>query len=306
MNETEQLNAIIRDIDFARRFTGFADGDSADIQKNVADEKIAPNLAGFYATECAVGAVYSQTGIAPAEILRAITTHSLKPEFWLLLQRFANATWKACQPFQGIERIMRPNFVVAGLLPAAEIAKDDHQLTGAASLLLKKMQPALQQDVKSQFLLFESLLKSKSFSREIAENLNACYYEGQNQEAPLFLTKADETTYTAGKKSDEEIAVKIAGLYALESGLDYLHSAYHVSYRRVLNEILNNSIQPKYKELLQRFANATWKAGQPFISPEFIHKENFRPFDLLSDSEKQKDWNEIEKAAKAVSPFITA
>jgi hypothetical protein len=56
----------------------------------------------------------------------------------------------------------------------------------------------------------------------------------------------------------------------------------------------------KDKELLERFANATWKASQPFRSMERIRRSNFIPFDLLPAEEVEKDWVQLQAAAKSL------
>jgi len=53
--------------------------------------------------------------------------------------------------------------------------------------------------------------------------------------------------------------------------------------------------------LLARFANATWKAGQPFRSLSRITRDNFRPAVLLSDDELKKDFDQIRAAAATLA-----
>jgi len=51
------------------------------------------------------------------------------------------------------------------------------------------------------------------------------------------------------------------------------------------------------KILLQRFANATWKAGQPFRGLDRITRDNFVPFYFLQ-MKKLKDWVQIKALQK--------
>lgn len=57
----------------------------------------------------------------------------------LLLARFANATWKAGQPFRSLARITRPNFIPAAMLTDEELQKDFDQIKAAAGKLLEAM-----------------------------------------------------------------------------------------------------------------------------------------------------------------------
>ena len=57
----------------------------------------------------------------------------------LLLARFANATWKASQPFRSLSRITRDTFKPAALLGPEDLAKDYVQIRNAAVKLLEAM-----------------------------------------------------------------------------------------------------------------------------------------------------------------------
>lgn len=45
------------------------------------------------------------------------------------------------------------------------------------------------------------------------------------------------------------------------------------------------------------FANATWKAGQPFRNLSRITRDTFRPVTLLNEEELKKDFVQIQAAA---------
>ena len=135
---------------------------------------------------------------------------------------------------------------------------------------------------------------------EMAMHMEAAYYTGQQQAVPPFL-KPGEDTATVKKASEEEkIATNLAGFYALECGLSYLATAEKKLPSAVLQSILNDSISSDNKRLFERFANATWKAGQPFRGLSKIERKTFTPFDLLPAEEIEKDWVQIKAAAEMV------
>jgi hypothetical protein len=55
---------------------------------------------------------------------------------------------------------------------------------------------------------------------------------------------------------------------------------------------------------MKRFANATWKAGQPFRSLDRITRKTFTCFDLLPPEEVEKDWMQIKAAAIKLSAAL--
>lgn len=58
----------------------------------------------------------------------------------MIFARFANATWKAGQPFRGLNRITRPTFTSFYFLGEADIEKDFVQIKMAAEKLLPLLQ----------------------------------------------------------------------------------------------------------------------------------------------------------------------
>jgi len=52
---------------------------------------------------------------------------------------FSNATWKAGQPFRGLERIRKDNFIPASMLSKEELEKDWVQIRAATEKLLEKL-----------------------------------------------------------------------------------------------------------------------------------------------------------------------
>jgi hypothetical protein len=49
-----------------------------------------------------------------------------------------------------------------------------------------------------------------------------------------------------------------------------------------------------------RFANVTWKAGQPFRGLDRIAHATFTPYYFLTEAELEKDWIQIKLAAGLV------
>ena len=91
------------------------------------------------ALEAGIGYLSERDGLEPVAILEAIVAGRLARADMLLLARFANATWKASQPFRSLSRITRDSFRPAALLSAEELAKDYVQVDTAAARLLEAM-----------------------------------------------------------------------------------------------------------------------------------------------------------------------
>ena len=266
-----------------------------------ADEKIATNLAGFIALECGVGYLVASKGESPIYWLRKIIENKLPEAEWLVLNRFANATWKAGQPFRGLERIAKENFISANFLPQSEIEKDRQQLKAAAQLLLEKLESKKDSSNISQWEAVQTLMQDRNFAMEMAAHLEAAYFMGIGEMVPAFLDPTDQNKTVEKDVLEEKTAINLAGFYALESGISYLAQTQSVTPSETLEAISKESLSPDHKNLILRLANATWKAGQPFRSLERIQRPNFIPFDLLSDSEVEKDWVQIKSAGNMVS-----
>lgn len=311
--ELTKLNELLRDssftVDVARtqdsmyhRSQGNAapsfdvDKDSM-FKKSFKEEKIAVNLAPFYAVECGVGALVDQKSQTPVYWLKKITDKNLDSSEMLLLNRFANATWKAGQPFRSMSRIERENFIVANFLNAEETRKDFDQVHAAASKLLDSLTAYADQPKEEQFKRIAQLMKDKNYALEMAQYVESAFYTAQKKDAPPFLESQQDTNRVDKNKMDEKVATNAAAFYALECGLSYLASAEKKVPSDVLQSIVNDSIDTKDKVLLERFANATWKAGQPFRGLDRISRDVFIPFYFLSKEEIEKDWVQIKSVA---------
>ncbi len=142
----------------------------------------------------------------------------------------------------------------------------------------------MEKDIKT----ISQLLQDKAFATKIAKRQHDAYYL-QNGETP-----------TPFSEEKENIAINLAGFYALECGLDYLVTVQNLSVTEVLNAIASDTINAANKDLLCRFANATWKAGQPFRNLDRITRPVFIPFSSLPKEETAKDWKQITVAAEMI------
>ncbi len=268
------------------------------------EPKIATSIAAFYALESAMGQLIRTKGGTPFEWLHKITDRDIDTADMLVLNRFANAAWKAGQPFRSLDRITKDNFIAAFFLPEEEIQKDFDQVYAAAIMLKNKMQDVGDSNLAVQFQKISTLLHSGSFAFEMAQHLEAAYYEGIHEPVPDFLKPGGDTAVTRRTIKEEKIAVNVAGFYALECGLNYLASSRHMVPSDVLRSVTADSINENDKELFERFANLTWKAGQPFRGLGRIERPTFTVFDLLPLHEKDKDWVQVKAAAKKLQETL--
>jgi len=105
--------------------------------------------------------------------------------------------------------------------------------------------------------------------------LDAAYYLAQKKRAPSFLAEGEDKAIIYRSKAEEQIAVSIAGFYALECGLSYFAATRGELPSEMLSSIVNNSLPEKDQLFFERLANATWKAGQPFKGLDRITRPAF-------------------------------
>lgn len=271
--------------------------DSAKLTISKKDEKIATNLSGFYALECGLELLCNSTNEKPSVWLDRIATGNLDSNSNLLLNRFANATWKAAQPFRDLERITRPNFIGASQLSQKEIHKDEMQIKNAALKLNMSIKPLADLSTEEQMTQLQKLMQDTGYAVEMASWLDSCYYAGINEKGPPFLSAGDESTTISKNVKDIKIATNVAGFYALEGGINYLATTKNILPSEILLAINEDKLDVKDKYLFARLANATWKSGQPFRGLSRITREVFRPFYFLDDTEIDKDFVQIKNAA---------
>jgi len=314
--QLKRLQALLQSQDFALDMASFLDAayyrgqdqtpppflqpgeDTATIQKSVKEEKIAINLAGFYALESGIGLLAERTKQMPADILDAITQNRLAADDMLVLARFANATWKAGQPFRALNRITRDTFKPAILLTDDDVKKDVVQIKAAAWRLSGAMQDVRGQGRLEQLNRLQALLQNPDFALDMAAYLDAAYYGGLRQTPPPFLRPEDETAVTRKSVREEKIAINLAGFYAVEVGATLIGERTRELPLTILSSIAEGRRSTDDMLLLARFANATWKAGQPFRSLGRITRANFIPAALLSNDELKKDFDQIKAAAQ--------
>ena len=315
-HELRAIDSLLRSAEFAFSFAKAQDSayqvgvgqpagnflspgdDTAFIRKTLLEEKVATNLAGFYALECGIGLLSNKSGRKPTEILSDIVNGKLDSANTGLLNRFANATWKAGQPFRDLKRITRPTFTVFNFLPTNEIKKDYDQLRSAASKLLFSMQDISNSDISGQMERLRSLLQSEKFAYEMAVFLDSSYAANMNQPVSSFLNGGEDTTTFLKPAKDQKIATSIAGFYALECGIAYFVSKNNQPPSDFLHAIIDNTISKDDLMVFARFANATWKAGQPFRGLNRITRPTFTPFYYLNEADIEKDLQQIRSAAK--------
>jgi hypothetical protein len=199
-----------------------------------------------------------------------------------------------------MSRIQKDNFMVANFLSDAETKKDYDQVMAAAAMLHESLKPLSDSSKEVQFKKIDQLLKDKPYAEAMARHMEAAYYKAEGKPVPAFVTAAEDTSTVKKSALDEKVAINLAGFYALECGLSYLATAQNKLPSDVLQSIITDSIAAEDKQLLERFANATWKAGQPFRSLDRITRDNFTPFYFLSAEEIEKDWVQIKTAAVAL------
>ena len=273
--------------------------DAAAVQLvRVKDEKVATSIAGFYALECAVELLSKNSGETFVSWLEKITKGEAGSAAMLLLNRFANATWKAGQPFRDMERLQRYNFRVAALLSKEEVDKDSIQIVKAAGKLLSEMVPVAKGTQEEQMKLLRTLLQDTSFAAKIASYSNSAFAVSKHQTPGTSSTPGADTATTKKTVRQMKIATGIAGFYALECGLNYLVTTKHVLPSVILQSLVNDQLSKDELMLFARFANATWKAGQPFRGLQRITRKTFTPFYFLSESDIDKDVVQIKAAGK--------
>ena len=263
------------------------------IEKRVKEEKIATNVAGFYALECGINYLCEKDSSSPAEWLEKIISKKINEKDIEILNRFANATWKAGQPFRGMERIKKPNFIGWSGLSSEDVEKDYIQIIGAAT----KLQPLIKGTKEEQWQQLKKLLQSKEFAYEIAAYMDSSYYAGEKKTVPPFISTENEQVVKKKSFKEEKIAMNVAGFYAMECVVNYFVAAKKQAPSSILKSITGNSISKEDKLLFCRFANATWKAGQPFRNLDMVARETFTPFNFLSEADIEKDWVQIKAAA---------
>jgi hypothetical protein len=143
----------------------------------------------------------------------------------------------------------------------------------------------------------KTLLQSASFAKKITQELSGILFTAKENEA------AKDATFRLSV-AEEKIAINMAGCYALVCGTDLISRQKKMAPWVLLQQIIDDTLDPDNWELLYRFANITWKAGQPFRGHERIERPVFIPFSLLPAHEVKKDHVQIISAAAVLTKSI--
>ncbi|MES2851096.1 MAG: hypothetical protein V4685_18745, partial [Bacteroidota bacterium] len=158
--------------------------------------------------------------------------------------------------------------------------------------------------ITTELKKIDSLLQDKSFAESMAAELEASYYKGVGEAAPPFLKPGEDSLQVEKSVKEEKIATSVAGFYALECGINYLCAKDDSSPAEWIEKIVLGKTNDKDNEILNRFANATWKAGQPYRSIDRIKRPNFIGWSGLSKEEVAKDHRQIVGAATKLQPLV--
>ncbi len=191
------------------------------------EQKIAINQAGVIATECGAGVLLFDMKNADtkspikfktiSEVFQYIfsddNNSSEKTSDMLLLARFANATWKAGQPFRGLSRMQKSNYIPASMLSQDELEKDFVQIRAAAKFMFEEMVIRAEKMGKTldqltneeQLLMLQGMIQDLDFARRIGENLNNQYYIGIGQTPPQFLDNIPNLEQASTMIEDEAV-----------------------------------------------------------------------------------------------------
>src|SRR5690349_3066339 len=121
---------------------------------------------------------------------------------------------------------------------------------------------ALENEFSAELNMMDSLLRDSSLALTIAQAQDSAYYAGLGQTPPSFLTPEEESAEVSVPLWQEKIAINLAGFYALECGLGAFCAETNQTPVFLLEKIAGGIIGADEMLLLNRFANATWKAGQ--------------------------------------------
>ncbi len=139
-----------------------------------------------------------------------------------------------------------------------------------------------EQKITKELSIIDSLLQDEHYAEEMAKELDAAYYKGMDEMPQPFLTPEEGTLMIEKDVKEEKLATSIAGFYALECGVGYLCDNSELTPLQLSKKIISKQADDATILILNRFANATWKAGQPFRGIERIKKSNFLSANSLS------------------------
>ena len=319
IKELSVIDSLLRDQDFAYRIAGNLDSayfigvgenpqefisasvDSSFYATTKKDEMIATNIAGFYALECGISFISATSNRPFISILKAMLEGKIDSGEILIINRFANATWKASQPFRGLDRIKLPDFKVANFLHEDQIKKEYHKVEIAGRKLFESMKLLEDSSNQVQMQKLRTLLQDTAYAFEMAAYIDSSYAATQGQKQNL--NDWSDATIRKSTRS-QKIASAIAGFYALECGLNYFVETSDRLPSEMVNALINDSLNQEELQVFARFANATWKTGQPFKGLSRIKRQTFTPFYFLTKADVDKDLVQIKAAAKMLLQYL--
>ena len=148
-----------------------AEQENAVVTKSIREQQLATGLSAFYAVECCVDLLCFQENDTPVSFLNKIVLGDAGSGAMLLLNRFAQATWMAAQPFLRADCFIDSYFTLAGFLPGSQLITLNGQVQTAAAKLLEALSEGPTGDTNIQMQQIRSLLQSESFAAR-----NECGY----------------------------------------------------------------------------------------------------------------------------------
>lgn len=309
--ELRNLSALLRDEQFAGSITvnGMYDNnppnDNETVKRAYPDEKVATSIAPFYALLAGFD-YFAINETEPGFIffLEAFLEDRLPASTVLLLNRLANCTWKAGQPFRDIKRIHRDNFVSAALLPEAEVLKDYQQLKAAAEKLYNRLQPLKNLPVAQQLQQLDTWLKNEAFAVEMATHIEAAYYRNLQQDPPAFIADKTGIQWIEKNTTELNLARRLGPFYALECGVSYFASAQQTLPSVMLQALRDNDAGPGIQTVFMLFAHAAWQAGYVFDGLSNINRNNFTLYRLVSDDRRAGYWANTRLLANQLQKYF--
>ena len=155
----------------------------------------------------------------------------------------------------------------------------------------------MRETIAEQRHRLDSLLKNPAFALYIAKSQDTAYYAGIGQPVPPFLSAEEEKSVLKKLWIEEQQAVSLTPFYALECGLGTLCKQTEETPVTWLQRIVANRADSNAVHLLQRFANATWKAAQPFQSLNNIQRATFTVAGLCAPDQLDNEYFLVKTAA---------
>lgn len=180
-----------------KAFSRFAAGKIKTIMNGIKrgnDLKIAINQAGAIATECGIGYLCEVKGVRLSDLMGQLKEGQMDKADLLLIARFANATWKAGQPFRGLERFQKENYIPAVKLSKVELEKFVIKIKAFAEFYYTELERrnALELDQNGQTIVMEDMLNDQEFVAKLGKFLKLQLGESSPQFQDLIPSPAEQ------------------------------------------------------------------------------------------------------------------